>query len=284
MQKRQTPAVEGLTCTVGPSRHPEAGLHSHPQLEVGWCHAGAGTVLVEGRLESFRAPCAAVVAPGDRHFHHSAPGATSRWTFLILDSDRLLPPGTPAAVVAAGRTAAASAVLTPDRHATACRLVQVLAETWDREGAVDPVVAGGVLQALLAVLARLPAARRLTAGNRDLRLRLEPALRLLATRRGEGVRVADLAAACGLGGSAFRDAFGRAFGDPPKRFLDRYRLNQAAAALVAHPERRILALALEAGFGSQSAFNRAFRAEFGVAPRAWRRGEGREVADGSPPT
>jgi AraC family transcriptional regulator len=39
---------------------------------------------------------------------------------------------------------------------------------------------------------------------------------------------------------------------------------------------RVLDIALDRGFGDVSNFNRAFRAEFGVSPRVWRRcGSGR---------
>ena len=37
---------------------------------------------------------------------------------------------------------------------------------------------------------------------------------------------------------------------------------------------RILDIALDCGFGDVSNFNRAFRAEFGVTPRAYRLGRG----------
>jgi AraC-like DNA-binding protein len=33
---------------------------------------------------------------------------------------------------------------------------------------------------------------------------------------------------------------------------------------------KVLDIALDCGFGDVSNFNRAFRAEFGVSPRAWR--------------
>jgi AraC-like DNA-binding protein len=37
---------------------------------------------------------------------------------------------------------------------------------------------------------------------------------------------------------------------------------------------KVLDLALESGFGDLSNFNRAFRAEFGMSPRAYRRQAG----------
>ena len=50
----------------------------------------------------------------------------------------------------------------------------------------------------------------------------------------------------------------------------RARLRAAALRLLAGNE-KVIAIALDAGFGDVSNFNAAFRKEFGVAPRAYRR-------------
>ena len=47
-------------------------------------------------------------------------------------------------------------------------------------------------------------------------------------------------------------------------------LDEAARRLAAEPH-KILEIALDCGFGDVSNFNRAFRAEFGASPRAYRR-------------
>jgi AraC-like DNA-binding protein len=49
----------------------------------------------------------------------------------------------------------------------------------------------------------------------------------------------------------------------------RTRLRHAAMRLLADPE-RVLDIALDFGFGDVSNFNRAFRTEFGMSPRALR--------------
>jgi AraC-like DNA-binding protein len=59
-------------------------------------------------------------------------------------------------------------------------------------------------------------------------------------------------------------------GVTPHQYLLRARLRAAAARLLAGPG-KILDVALDAGFGDVSNFNRAFRAEFGVNPTAYRR-------------
>jgi AraC-like DNA-binding protein len=49
------------------------------------------------------------------------------------------------------------------------------------------------------------------------------------------------------------------------------RLRRAAMRLV-QEESSVLEIAFECGFGDLSNFNRSFRAEFGMSPRAFRRG------------
>jgi AraC-like DNA-binding protein len=50
----------------------------------------------------------------------------------------------------------------------------------------------------------------------------------------------------------------------------RARLRHAALRLAAGPG-KVLDVALDSGFGDVSNFNRAFRVEFGVSPRGFRR-------------
>jgi transcriptional regulator GlxA family with amidase domain len=58
-------------------------------------------------------------------------------------------------------------------------------------------------------------------------------------------------------------------GVTPHQYLLRTRLRRAAVRLRTEPA-KILDIALSCGFGDISNFNRVFRAEFGVSPRAYR--------------
>ena len=71
----------------------------------------------------------------------------------------------------------------------------------------------------------------------------------------------------------FLRTFERITGVTPHQYVLRARLRRAATRLVTGPG-KILDLALESGFGDLSNFNRAFRAEFGMSPRAYRRQAG----------
>jgi AraC family transcriptional regulator len=67
----------------------------------------------------------------------------------------------------------------------------------------------------------------------------------------------------------FLRVFEEVTGTTPHQYLIRVRLRRAALRLRSEPT-RISDIALECGFGDISNFNRTFRAEFGVSPRAYR--------------
>jgi AraC-like DNA-binding protein len=79
-----------------------------------------------------------------------------------------------------------------------------------------------------------------------------------------------LAAAVGLSRSAFAARFTGLIGDPPMRYLAKWRM-QTAARRLADTSDPVARVAFEAGYDSEAAFNRAFKRAFGVPPAAWRR-------------
>jgi AraC family transcriptional regulator len=70
----------------------------------------------------------------------------------------------------------------------------------------------------------------------------------------------------------FHRVFRAVTGETVAGFVQRLRIEKAAAALRDHPDRAVLEVALDHGFGSPAAFARAFRARFGTSATAWRAG------------
>lgn len=78
-----------------------------------------------------------------------------------------------------------------------------------------------------------------------------------------------LARAAGLSPYHFLRTFERVTGVTPHQYVRRARLREAAMRL-SNGRAKVIEVALDCGFGDVSNFNRAFRAEFGVNPRAYR--------------
>jgi transcriptional regulator GlxA family with amidase domain len=66
------------------------------------------------------------------------------------------------------------------------------------------------------------------------------------------------------------ERFDRFLGEGPLTYLARWRL-QLAARLLQTSRKTVVQVALEVGYESEAAFNRAFKREFGLPPAQYRR-------------
>jgi AraC-like DNA-binding protein len=82
--------------------------------------------------------------------------------------------------------------------------------------------------------------------------------------------VDDLGRQVGLSRSALADRFTRLIGEPPMRYLARWRI-QVAAHQLRTSDMALARIAEQVGYESEAAFSRAFKRSFGVPPAAWRK-------------
>lgn len=96
------------------------------------------------------------------------------------------------------------------------------------------------------------------------------ALALLHRCPSQAWTLAELARQIGAARSVVTERFDRFLGEPPMTYLSRWRL-QLAARLLQTTQRGVLEVALDAGYESEAAFNRAFKREFGLPPGRYRK-------------
>jgi AraC-like DNA-binding protein len=82
--------------------------------------------------------------------------------------------------------------------------------------------------------------------------------------------VDNLGREVGLSRSALAERFTRLIGEPPMRYLARWRI-QLAANLLRNSDASLMRIAEQVGYDSEPAFNRAFKRNFGVPPATWRK-------------
>ncbi|RPF20427.1 AraC family transcriptional regulator [Myceligenerans xiligouense] len=80
----------------------------------------------------------------------------------------------------------------------------------------------------------------------------------------------DLARLAGMSRSAFAERFTALLGEPPMRYLARWRLEQAYVALTTTSD-PVAVISRRVGYGSEAAFGRAFKRHHGTSPGAVRR-------------
>jgi AraC-like DNA-binding protein len=96
------------------------------------------------------------------------------------------------------------------------------------------------------------------------------ALSLLHGRVARNWTVDNLGREVGLSRSALAERFTRLIGEPPMRYLARWRI-QVAANQLRNSDTPLARIAEEVGYDSEAAFNRAFKRNFGVPPATWRK-------------
>lgn len=104
-------------------------------------------------------------------------------------------------------------------------------------------------------------------------------LALIHDDPGRGWSVQNLSAASGLSRSTLAERFETVLDTSPMRYVRDWRLCLARVAL-STTTKGIAAIAYEAGYGTEAAFNRAFARAYGAPPAAWRQNARRGQANG----
>jgi AraC-like DNA-binding protein len=99
--------------------------------------------------------------------------------------------------------------------------------------------------------------------------RVIEAIRLVESDAAQPLELKAMAAVAGMSKYHFLRVFRRLTGMTPHRYLISARLRRAALALTSS-RRPVIAVALDAGFGDLSTFNKTFRGVFGLTPTQYR--------------
>jgi AraC-like DNA-binding protein len=124
-----------------------------------------------------------------------------------------------------------------------------------------------VIRTLRAWAASGPSTETWLGCNRD--KRLGRALVEMHRSPDKNWTVASLADLAGMSRSVFAERFTRAFGEPPLRYLARWRI-ALAQELLETTDASISEIAFRVGYGSEPGFSRAFKAMTGFAPSSLR--------------
>jgi AraC-like DNA-binding protein len=96
------------------------------------------------------------------------------------------------------------------------------------------------------------------------------AMALLHNRPADPWSLERLAKEIGVSRSSLAERFSMLVGQPPMRYLTRWRI-QLACRLLRDDAAKVSAVALDVGYQSEAAFSRAFKAVVGTSPAIWRR-------------
>ena len=171
------------------------------------------------------------------------------------------------ALVAIPRTARES-------HAFLQRIVRLiemenLTERPGREAVMRRLAELTVIELVRFALPRLPRGGRSWLGGLT-DAQIGRAIASMHERLGHDWTLSELSELVGMSRAVFVERFTRLVGEPPNRYLRRVRMHRAATQLGETTD-PIIRIAEAVGYTSESAFNKAFSKEMGVAPARYRR-------------
>ena len=268
--------VNSYHCLV-PETYTELALHWHHEMEITLIRSGVCDYRVGSAAFHARAGDLIVVPPYVLHSAMELEGQTMVSDSLVFHLDYL---------GASEPDLAASRYLRPLREgrlglpvrlegdgegyrAVRAGFEAALECFTSREPFYELRLKALLLQTLYALLRyfSLPEADSPRPGHAE---QMQTALRYISQHYRERIAIADIAAACGFSESHFMSVFRRNAGMPCIRYINHYRIQQAAREIES-TDRQIMEIALECGFENVSFFNLNFRRAFGMTPRAFRR-------------
>lgn len=109
------------------------------------------------------------------------------------------------------------------------------------------------------------------AMNANLPQRIDAVIDYIQTHLGDALTLADIAQVACTSPFHFARLFRALTGDSVMNYVRQRRLSHAVTLLRCAPQRNVLAIAIECGFGSSEALAHAFRKQYGISPVTYRR-------------
>ena len=249
--------------------------HYHNYLEIGYCHMGEGTMILEQGEYAFSKGYFIVVPPNMAHMTMNTEGVLTQWEYIYVDGEGFLKKWYK------DNTLFTEEVLRRINGLSFCRhgreqsaitgLMQQIVRELQENGPYYREKVQGMTLTLLLEIARM---NRQPVFKLPFRDRtggiISEALNYVSVYYGRQLRVDELAARCCVSESYFRKVFGEVMGMTPMEYITLVRIHMACQ-LLEKTEDRVRDIAEGVGMPSLATFSRNFRKILGVSPGAWRK-------------
>lgn len=258
------------------SSGPLTYLHFHNCLEIGVCHAGGKELYVEDRHEPFCTGDISIIPPYAIHISNNRQGQEGEdCEYLYFHPEEILKPfypnGLPKQLLWYNKNTISSCVYPMKRYKILDQLIAAILNELRQKQPYYQSTVRGLILSLMVELSRLnnQESSGLTNAKRRDMTPILPALEQISKNFASPMTPGELADLCHLSTAQFGRIFKQLMSQCPADYIRMIKL-QKACELLYSTEKTILDIALESGFQSLSAFNRAFLKAYNKSPGKWR--------------
>lgn len=250
-------------------------LHFHNLMEVGLCHWGEGTMVMDEQRVEYQSGAVTLIPSNCLHTTISKDGSLNDWAYLFFPPEPILRkafPDNPLFVEAAVRRLTGEARCLPaDEARPFVQLIELILAEYRAQTAYHTEVVESLLVTLLLMAARLSGTDEAPVSTSPSGLRqIIPALEYISRNYMNPVSIGQLAAECSLSEAHLRRKFQEYLHMTPLEQLTIVRIRRAAE-LLNTTNGTMSEVAMHVGYQSVSSFERNFQRCTGISPYQYKK-------------
>ncbi len=248
-------------------------LHFHNLIEIGYCHYGAGELVIEEDQYRFGAGMVSCIPANFLHVTKSDTHVRAFWEYLYISpADILKQQGKPMQetrniIDAVNRSAFFIKV---EENPIFVTLIRAIFEEMQNKNAYYRECVGGLAYTLLYEIARFNGRGNVQSCGKNNSLQLENAIEYVERNYPNNFKIADLANECHMSETHFRRVFQEKMNMTPVEYVNFVRIKKSCE-LIDKTDISMEDVAEKVGFITPSTFNRNFRRIIGTSPYQWKK-------------
>ncbi len=248
-------------------------LHFHNLIEIGYCHYGAGELVIEEDQYRFGAGMVSCIPANFLHVTKSDTHVRAFWEYLYISpADILKQQGKPMQetrniIDAVNRSAFFIKV---EENPIFVTLIRAIFEEMQNKNTYYRECVGGLAYTLLYEIARFNGRGNAQSCGKNNSLQLENAIEYVERNYPNNFKIADLANECHMSETHFRRVFQEKMNMTPVEYVNFVRVKKACE-LIDKTDISMEDVAEKVGFITPSTFNRNFRRIIGTSPYQWKK-------------
>lgn len=256
--------------------------HVHNLMEIGYCYDGKGELLYGDTTLPYGPGTVTIMPANYPHSTYIDVRYKNLWDHLLIDVAAFLSevyPKSSDMPWRLGTRACADALhLPPGEHPEITRHILRVFDLYREREELYQEIAKGHLLSMLVEIARVHEQPVKTTHPSAGGTVLYSALEYIGKHYQDKITIAELAQICHMSESHFRRKFTQMMSITPVAYINHVRV-KAACRMLSNQGESIGDVAAKCGFGSVSAFSRAFHGAMGTSPRQWRSACAATVSD-----